>query len=59
MKSKHELKNGYVIARGCLYDEGGIRSLWCVYSPNGILYMAFNSYEEAYEIALNLIPEAN
>lgn len=57
MNKTYELKNGYTISKGEFYDGYNMNIRWCIYEPNGNLYMSCGSYKEAYEMASNLIIE--
>jgi hypothetical protein len=57
MNKVYKLKNGYSLSKGTFYDGYKSNTRWCIYSPNGELYMSCVSYKEAYELASHLIPD--
>ena len=59
MNKVYRLKNGYSISKGDFYDGNNMNVRWCIYKPNGELYLSCGSYKEAYEIASHLVEEAN
>ncbi len=55
----YTLKNGYSISKAKCYDGYNIQRFWSIWSPDGSLYRSCVSYEEAYELASNLVAEVN
>lgn len=53
----YRLRNGYSLSKSECYDGYKMVSYWCIYKPDGNLYMSCGSYKEAYEIASHLIAE--
>ncbi len=58
MRKIYKLKNGYSIITGEFYDGYNMNTRWCIYSPDGKLYMSCGSYKKAYELVSNLREEA-
>jgi hypothetical protein len=54
MNKVYRLKNGYSISKNEFYDGYNMNVRWCIWSPNGKLYMSCGSYSEAYELASHL-----
>lgn len=54
MNKVYRLKNGYSISKGQFYDGYNMNTRWCIYKPNGELYLSCGSYKEAYELASHL-----
>lgn len=50
----YRLRNGYSLSKGECYDGYKTVTHWCIYSPDGNLYMSCGSYKEAYELASHL-----
>ena len=50
----YRLRNGYSISKGEFYDGYKMNIRWCIYKPDGNLYMSCVSYKEAYELASHL-----
>ena len=50
----YRLKNGYSISKGECYDGYNMQYFWCVWKPDGNLYLSCGSYDEAYELASHL-----
>ena len=57
MNKAYELNNGYSVSKCDFYDGYNMNVRWCIYSPDGTLYMSCASYKEAYETASNLVSE--
>ena len=54
MAKEYRLHNGYMITKGEFYNGFTMVTSWCIYAPNGRLYMSCHSYDEAYEITIHL-----
>lgn len=54
MKRVYRLKNGYSITKEEMYNGYDMRTYWCIWQPNGQLYMSCVSYKEAHGLASHL-----
>lgn len=55
MNKVYRLKNGYSISKYEVYDGNNMNIRWCIYEPNGMIYLSCVNYKEAYEIASSLV----